>query len=110
MSDASAFARLLSPGRIGTMELRNRIVMSPMGNLLPNDDGTIGDNEAAYFEERARGGAGLILLGTAGVAWPHGCSSERMPGLSEDRFLPGLTGLTARVHRHGARMAAQLNY
>jgi 2,4-dienoyl-CoA reductase (NADPH2) len=110
MTDATAFARLLSPGRIGTMELRNRIVMCPMGNLLPNEDGTIGDNEAAYFEERARGGAALILLGTTSVAWPRGCSSERMPGVSDDRFLPGLTGLAERVHRHGAKIAAQLNY
>ena len=104
------FARLLAPGRIGSMALRNRIVMSPMGVLFGNEDGSVSENEAAYYEARARGGAGLLIVGTACVAYPRGTNHVRMPAVSDDRYLPGMTDLAARVHRHGAKIAAQLNY
>ena len=55
------FAHLLEPGRIGTLELRNRIVTCPMGVLFGNEDGSVSENEAAYYEARARGGAGRAL-------------------------------------------------
>jgi 2,4-dienoyl-CoA reductase-like NADH-dependent reductase (Old Yellow Enzyme family) len=110
MTSGERFAHLMEPGRIGPLELRNRIAMCPMGVLFGNDDGTISDNEAAFYEARARGGAGLLLVGTAQVAYPVGTNHERNPGVSDDRFLPGLTDLTARVHRHGAAIAAQLNF
>jgi 2,4-dienoyl-CoA reductase (NADPH2) len=104
------FPHLMAPGRIGSLELRNRIVMCPMGMLLGNDDGSVSENEAAFYEARARGGAGLLIIGTACVAYPFGTNHERMPGVSDDRFLPGMRDLAQRVHRHGGRVAAQLNY
>jgi 2,4-dienoyl-CoA reductase-like NADH-dependent reductase (Old Yellow Enzyme family) len=104
------FPLLLSPGSIGSMELRNRIVMSPMGNLLSNGDGTTSPNEAAYFETRARGGVGMVTVGVMSVAYPDGTNEARQPAISHDRYLPGLVDLTTRVKRHGARIAAQLNH
>jgi len=104
------FARLMTPGRIGTLELRNRIVLCPMGHLFGNDDGSVSENEAAFYEARARGGAGLLVVGTACVAYPRGTNHPRMPAVSDDRYLPGMRDLADRVHRHGARLAAQLNY
>jgi 2,4-dienoyl-CoA reductase (NADPH2) len=105
-----AFPNLFAPGRIGTMELRNRIVMCPMGMLLGNDDGTVSENEQAFYEARARGGVGLLLVGTVCVGYPEGTNHPRMPGASDDRFLPGMQALATAVHRHGAKIAAQLNY
>ena len=102
------FERLLEPGRIGTLELRNRIVMCPMGDSLCEPDGTISANQAAYFEARARGGAALLLVGSMGIAYPRASFDERQVGVSDDRFLDGLMDLTARVHAHGARIGAQL--
>jgi 2,4-dienoyl-CoA reductase-like NADH-dependent reductase (Old Yellow Enzyme family)/pyruvate/2-oxoglutarate dehydrogenase complex dihydrolipoamide dehydrogenase (E3) component len=111
MRSRPSFAHLLAPGRIGSLELRNRIVMCPMGHHLSNPDGSVSANEAAYFEARARGGAALLLVGNVGVASPVGTSDGRMTAASDDeRHLPGLTDLAARVHRHGARIAAQLNH
>jgi 2,4-dienoyl-CoA reductase-like NADH-dependent reductase (Old Yellow Enzyme family)/siroheme synthase (precorrin-2 oxidase/ferrochelatase) len=110
MSDHS-FAHLLAPGRIGRLELRNRILMCPMGHHLSNPDGSVSANEAAYFEARARGGAALLLVGNVGIASPAGTSDGRMTAASDDgRHLPGLTDLAQRVHRHGALIAAQLNH
>ena len=105
---ANTFSHLLAPGRIGTLELRNRIFMCPMGDELCNHDGTISANQAAYFEARARGGAALLLVGSVSIAYPRASFSDRQTAASNDSFLPGLIDLTTRVHKHGGRIAAQL--
>jgi 2,4-dienoyl-CoA reductase-like NADH-dependent reductase (Old Yellow Enzyme family) len=102
------FPHLLAPGSIGPMPLRNRIVMAPMGDRLANDDGTVSERQAAYLEARARGGAGLLLIGSVAVSYPRGAYASCQTAISDDRFLPGLTALAARVHAHGARLGAQL--
>ena len=106
----STFTHLLASGRIGTLELRNRIIMAPMGDCLSNTDGTVSDNQAAYFEARARGGAGMLLVGSVSVSYPYGAFDERQTAASDDRYLPGLIDLTTRVHRHGGRIAAQITH
>lgn len=102
------FPHLFAPGRIGTMALRNRILMCPMGDLLANPDGTVSDDQAAYFEARARGGAACLIVGSVSVAYPRASFDARQVAASDDRHLPGLAELAARAHRHGARIAAQL--
>lgn len=104
------FPHLLSPGRIGALELPNRIIVTAMGVSLSNDDGTVSERLLAYHEEQARGGAGLIVTGVTGVAWPTGAVSPKQTAISDDRFLQGLSQLTERAHRHGARIAAQLHH
>ncbi len=104
------YDHLLAPGRIGTLELRNRILMAPMGDSLANDDGSISEAQLAYFEARARGGAALLLIGSVAVAYPDGCVDARQVAASDEAFLPGLTALADRVHHHGATVAAQLTY
>ena len=51
-----------------------------------------------------------MIVGTACVAYPVGTNHERMPAVSADRYLPGMRHLAERVHTHGARLAAQLNF
>lgn len=103
-------AHLLSAGQIGSMELRNRIIVTAMGVSLSEPDGHVGDRLLAYHEAQAKGGAGLIISGVAGVAWPVGAVQPNQTAISDDRFLPGLKALTERVHRHGAKIAAQLHH
>jgi 2,4-dienoyl-CoA reductase (NADPH2) len=54
--------RLFSPINIGIMEVKNRIVMSPMHTDYGNDDGTISDRLRDYHVARAKGGVGLTTL------------------------------------------------
>lgn len=111
MSDATAppqFPRLFSPGRIGTLALRNRLIMCPMGEGLANPDGTVSEAQVNYYGARARGGIGLVTVGSAVVAYPRAAFSSRMTAISDPKYLPGLSALAARVHEHGARIAPQL--
>lgn len=103
-----SYPNLLSTGRIGKMALRNRIVLAAMGSNFANTDGTCGERVHAYYEARARGGTGLLVLETSAPCYPNGATMPRMIGFSDEKFLPGLTELVQRVHKHGAKIVAQL--
>ncbi len=105
---APVYRHLLSPVSIGTMDLRNRIVMAPMGVEIVDSDGRANDAIAAYYEERARGGVGLIITEVAAIAYPLGANSIHQLGVSDDAFVAPFRELTARVHAHGAKIALQL--
>jgi len=96
---------LLTPVEIGPLRLRNRIVMPAM-HLLYTPDGEVNDRLVAFYEERAEGGAGLLIVGGCSVDEYSG--GRELIGLDHDRFIPGLRRLTAAVHAHGALIAAQL--
>lgn len=105
-----SFEYLLKPGKIGSMTLRNRIVTAPMGTNLAESDGHCGERIQAYYEARAKGGAGMITMGVGAIAYPAGTAEPYQVGLSCDSFLPGLKQLTERVHKHGAKIAIQLQH
>lgn len=105
-----SFPHLLSPGRIGALELRNRICLTPMGTNLEAPDGTPGERITRFYEERAAGGVGLVIVGVTGVAWPAGVSNPRNMGLSRDAFVPAFRALTDRLHARGAAVAVQLQH
>ena len=101
---------LTSPGFIGRMELKNKIIMAPMGSNFAGEDGHTTEQLESYYEERAKGGVGLIILETSAITWPAGASMPYMIGFSKDEFVSDLKSLTQRVHQHGAKIAAQLNH
>jgi len=102
------YRHLLAPGRIGGLELRNRIVMCPMGDLLATPDGEVSDRQTAYFEARSRGGAALLIVGSVAVSAPEATYHRQQLAASADHHRAGLTRLADRVHHHGAKIAAQL--
>ena len=103
-------SHLLQPGQLGNLQLRNRIIMAPMGSNFAESDGTCGERIQAYYEARAAGGAGLLIMGVGAIAFPAGTAEPYQVGLSDDRFLPGLSQLVERVHKHGAKIAIQLQH
>jgi 2,4-dienoyl-CoA reductase (NADPH2) len=106
----SRFEHLLAPGRIGSLETRNRIVMCPMGSNLAEPSGHVGERLKRYYEERAAGGVGLIIVGVGAVAFPAGACIPNQVAISDDSFLPGLRDLTDRLHARGAKVAIQLQH
>ena len=104
------FSALLSPGRIGALEMRNRMVVTAMGVNLAEADGTCGERISAHHEAQARGGVGMVIEGVTSVAWPVGANTDFQVALSDDRFIPGLARVAEAVQRHGARYAVQLHH
>ena len=102
-----AFSHLLSPGRIGGLDLPNRVLMPAMDMNLC-DDGHITDAEVRHYTARAAGGAAMVITGSGAVAFPVGATSRHQPGLSHDGFLPGLQRLADSVHSAGGRVCIQL--
>jgi len=101
---------LASSASIGKLQLKNKIVMAPMGSNFAGEDGHTTEQLESYYEERAKGGVGLIILETSAITWPAGASMPYMIGFSKDEFVSDLKSLTQRVHQHGAKIAAQLNH
>ncbi len=99
---------LLSPFRIGNVELRNRIAMAPMGVEIVESDGSIREPVLRYYEERARGGAGLLITENTAACYPRGANTANEIAVSDDKYLPGLTALAKTAHEHGAKIAIQL--
>ena len=79
--------KLFTPIRIGSMEVKNRIVMAPMTTNWAPDDGTISQKMIDYWEERAKGGVGLIIFEavTIDAAFPY---IIRTVGLWDDNLIP----------------------
>lgn len=105
MSERS-FPHLMAPGRIGPMRLDNRIVLPAM-DMNVSVDGEIEREEIDHYVARAAGGAGLIITGACAIAFPVGAASMKEPGLSDDRYLPGLTALADAVHAAGGKLCVQ---
>ena len=100
---------LLTPARIGPVEIKNRIVMPPMTTRLADDEGFVSDASIAYYTARVRGGTGLI---TVEMASPEraGRHRRRELGIYDDRFLPGLERLVRAIHVGGAKASIQLGH
>lgn len=103
------FAHLLAPGRIGPITVPNRVVLPAMDMNLCHD-GEIDETEVAHYANRAAGGTGLIITGACAIAFPQGTASTKEPGLSEDRFIPGLKALTDAVHDAGGLLCVQMTH
>ena len=71
------FSHLTKRGSIGSLQLKNRMVVTAMGVNLAEPDGSCGEKIIAFHERQAKGGAGLIVMGVAGVAWPNGGNQPR---------------------------------
>ncbi|MFH1087242.1 MAG: FAD-dependent oxidoreductase [Chloroflexota bacterium] len=104
------FPRLFTPGNIGRMTVKNRIVMPAMSGNFPTAVGEASETHAAYLAERARGGVGLIVVEHSNVDYPRGQGGAVQLRVDDDSFIPGLHDLVEAVRRWGARIALQINH
>jgi len=104
---SAPFHHLLTPGRIGTMAVRNRIVMSPMETMYGTPEGLPSDRTVAYFTARAAGGVGLITVGATGIDPLH----PETPGglqIGTSESVSAHRRLVEAVQAHGARIQPQI--
>ena len=105
----SSFPLLLSPFAIGKVTLRNRFVFQPHFTALGHIDGMPSDDHAAYHEERARGGVGLIVFESQAIH-PTGKMSRRFVNAWDPNIIPRHRKMTDAVHAHGAKIFGQLTH
>ncbi len=102
-----AFKRLLSPIDIGTLHLKNRIVMPAMGTGYAAEDGNATERLIDYFVARAAGGAALLIVEATAVH-PKGRIFKGECGMFDDRHIPGFQRLSRAVHDAGGKIVMQL--
>jgi len=102
------FPLLFSPIRLGRMEVRNRIALPAHGTGLARE--SLPDERLInYYAERAKGGVGLIVVGSLQI---HPTS----PGITsllcnyDESIIPGLRRVADAVHGNGAKVCAQLSH
>lgn len=101
--------KLLLPGSIGPVTLKNRVIMAPMTTRAADRDGYVTDQVIAYYTARARAHVGLI---TVEMMSPERAGKHRHfeLGICDDRFLPGLRNLVTSIHEAGAKAGVQLGH
>lgn len=100
---------LFTPGRIGRLEVPNRIVRSATAECTADDAGVPGPRLAELYRDLARGGVGLIVSGHAFVAIGGRCHPG-MTGAYSDDLIPHLARLASAAHDGGGLVAMQINH
>lgn len=104
------FPHIFCPLTLRGMTMRNRVAMMPMGSDFAGHDGELSDEHIKYYELRARGGTGLILVENICVKYPEGSNGTTQLRIDKDCYIPRLFNLTEACHRQGACIGIQLNH
>jgi 2,4-dienoyl-CoA reductase (NADPH2) len=111
MADSKKFAKLLEPGKIGSVTTRNRIIKTGAGTFMWNDEEThMNENIKAYYESLARGGVGLLIVESPIIDFPVGARWHGRYRLDSDKYIAGLSELTAVIHKHHCPTFMQMNH
>lgn len=105
---ASKFSKLFEPTKIGRMEVKNRIVCPPMCTIYGTDDGFSNERLKGFYELRARGGAGLIIVEPVYLMFPEGRLRPGDLAISDDKYIPELGELADVIKKSGAKAAMQI--
>ncbi|WHY78147.1 FAD-dependent oxidoreductase [Neobacillus sp. WH10] len=104
------YQNLFNEGKIGNLTVKNRIVMPPMGTNLAGIEGEVTDHLIAYYEERAKGGTGLIIVEFTCIDYEYGKGFVRQLRLDDDRFIPGIHRLADAIHKYGSKVFIQIHH
>lgn len=102
------FPKLFSPGYIGKLWVKNRVVKSPTATRFPSGEGFVTERMIRHYGELARGGAGLIMVELAYVDDKSSQANWCQLSVSRDDMLPGLDWLAATIKDNGARACQQI--
>jgi len=111
MNPADRFAKLLEPGRIGSVKTRNRIIKTGAGTFMWHQD-ELHMNEPikAFYEAFARGGVGLLIVESPTIDYPVGARWEFRYRIDDDKYIPGLSELVQVIHKYGCPTFMQMNH
>ena len=100
------FSAIFQPGKIGSLELENRLVMPAMASQLPEPDGHLSERLLAYYRARAKDGVGLIIPAYAGVS----ADAPLMFNMAiyDDSWIDDWRTLIDTIHEYGVKVGIQL--
>ena len=104
------YPHIFEPLTIRRMTLKNRIMMTPMGTNYGDQNGEMTFVHIDYYEQRAKGGTGLLMVENASVFSPQGSNGTTQLRIDHDNFIPRLYYFTERMHKHGACVGIQINH
>ena len=104
------YPKLFTPGKIGSLRIKNRAVMPPMQVLYGENDGHPGPRTIAYYEERAKGGVGLIIIEATAVDDINNTLWDHQLSLTANRYRTDWMLLTEAIHAHDCRVFIQLHH
>ena len=105
-----AYSKLFEPGKIGNLELKNRIVMTPMGCSLAEPSGEPGPRMIKYYADRARGGAGLIITEITRVDDETGIGTPNQLSVTNTHVVGQLSRLVEACHAYDTKLFVQLHH
>ena len=97
------------PGQIGSLRLKNRVLMAPMGTNYSTTDGLSTQRDCEYYAERAKGGVAMIMT-EAMIVTEAARSHHNSLCCFHDRFIPGLAKLVDSIKAHDCHVFGQLNH
>ncbi len=106
----SQFHHLFSTGEIGGLPLKNRIIMAPIDTNLADETGEVTDALLAFYERRAIGGAGMLIVENSQVDFPRGKNTKRQLSIHDEDKVKGLSRLSRAIHQGGALAAIQIHH
>ena len=98
---------LIQPIKIGSMVVKNRMVMPPMNTNFTNIYGEITPQAAEYFVRRAKGGVGMIVLEAASVT-ADVINHEVQPLICDRKYIPGWNNLIERIQSYGVKVSIEI--
>jgi len=104
------YPTIFSEGHIGQMLVPNRLVMAPMDTNFADYEGKVSEKMLAYYETRAKGGVGLVIVENSQIEGPRGKNTIRQLCVSDDRFIPGLKRLVYAIHKYDIPAVLQLHH
>jgi len=96
---------LLSPVKIGSLELKNRMAMAPMTRSRANQSGEVGDSTVVYYAQRSS--AGLIISEAINIS-EQATGSLFTPGIYTKDQINAWKRVTSEVHKRDGKIFAQL--
>ncbi len=104
------YPHIFEPLTIRRMTLKNRIMMTPMGTNYGDQNGEMTFVHIDYYEQRAKGGTGLLMVENASVFSPQGSNGTTQLRIDHDNYIPRLFYFCERMHKHGACVGIQINH
>jgi 2,4-dienoyl-CoA reductase-like NADH-dependent reductase (Old Yellow Enzyme family)/thioredoxin reductase len=102
------FEKMFESAFMGTLEVKNRVVMAPMATRLASENGAVTQRLIDYYVERAKGGVGTIITEAVCFDYPLGAFSPNNLRIHHNSHIAGHNELVEFVHAYGTKILCLL--